>query len=84
MEKFAHAPRIAAVVALAAALVGMSFPAALAQKVGVNSAVNPDATGTAPSASQRQLLVGQEVVHDERIATVPAGNRRSSSSTNRR
>jgi hypothetical protein len=63
---------------------GLTGFAALAQQVGVNSAVNPDATGTAPSASQRQLLVGQEVVHDERIATVPAGNRRSSSSTNRR
>jgi len=63
---------------------GLTGFAALAQQDGVNSAVNPDATGTAPSASQRQLLVGQEVVHDERIATVPAGNRRSSSSTNRR
>jgi hypothetical protein len=43
------------------------------QKVGVNSAVNPDANGTPPGAAVRRMVVGQDVVHDEHIATGPVG-----------
>ena len=64
--------------------IGLAGAAALAQKVGVNSAVNPDATGTAPSASQRQLVVGRKSSTTSASPPVPAGNRRFSSSTNRR
>ncbi|MBV9553805.1 MAG: FecR domain-containing protein [Alphaproteobacteria bacterium] len=60
----------AAVVALA---LGQPLHETLAQKVGVNSAVNPDATGAAPGADVRRLVLGQEVVHDEHIATGAAG-----------
>ncbi|HTZ34781.1 MAG TPA: FecR domain-containing protein [Stellaceae bacterium] len=48
-------------------------PGALAQQVGVNTAVNPEATGTPPGAAARKLLIGQEVIHNERIATGPGG-----------
>ncbi|HTW54021.1 MAG TPA: FecR domain-containing protein [Stellaceae bacterium] len=48
-------------------------PALAEEKVGVNSAVNPDANGTPPGATMRRLVLGQEVVHDERIATGPDG-----------
>ncbi len=43
------------------------------QKVGVNSAVNPDATGTPPGAPTRRLVIGQEVVHNEDIKTDAEG-----------
>src|SRR5215475_416459 len=46
---------------------------ALAQRVGVSGAVNPDATGTPPGAPTRRLVIGQEVVYNERIATNPTG-----------
>src|SRR5260221_5047504 len=39
------------------------------QRVGVNSAVNPDATGTPPGGTPRRLVIGQEVVFNERIST---------------
>src|ERR1700685_2376112 len=53
-------------------LAGAGLPA-LAQQVGVSSAVNPDANGTPPGAASRQLVIGQEVVHDERINTSTGG-----------
>src|SRR5258708_37755911 len=43
------------------------------QRVGVNSAVNPDATGTPPGGTTRRLVIGQAVVFNERISTGPAG-----------
>src|SRR5258708_20903025 len=39
------------------------------QRVGVNSAVNPDATGTPPGGTTRRLVIGQSVVFNERIST---------------
>lgn len=52
----------------------MTIPAATAQqRVGVSSAVNPDATGTPPGGTVRQLLIGQQVVYHERIVTAAAG-----------
>jgi FecR protein len=45
----------------------------LAQQVGVNSAVNPDASGTPPGGVVRRLVLGQEVLYRERITTQAAG-----------
>src|SRR5260221_7564628 len=39
------------------------------QRVGVSSAVNPDATGTPPGGTTRRLVIGQAVVFNERIST---------------
>jgi hypothetical protein len=47
---------------------------ALAQeRVGVSSAVNEQATGTPPGRSARPLVIGQEVVFNERIAMTDVG-----------
>ena len=54
-----------------AALCGL--PAGAQQRVGVNAAVNIDANGTPPGGSARRLIIGQEVVHDERITTDTQG-----------
>jgi hypothetical protein len=43
------------------------------ERVGVNSAVNPDATGAPPGQGARRLVIGQEVVFNERIATQAQG-----------
>jgi len=61
---------VSALAMVAAATV--SVPAA-AQRVGVNSAVNPQAEGTPPGAATRELVIGQEVVRNERIVTGPTG-----------
>ena len=58
---------------LAAVALSAIAATAGAQQVGVNSAVNPDATGTPPSAATRKLVIGQEVLHNEKIATGPVG-----------
>ena len=48
--------------------------AALAQeRVGVNSAVNPEATGAPPGAQPRRLVIGQDVIFNEHITSGPAG-----------
>ncbi|HEX3860267.1 MAG TPA: FecR domain-containing protein [Stellaceae bacterium] len=65
-------------IALAAVFAGLSLVASTGSlfaqdKVGVNSAVNPQANGTPPGGSMRQLVIGQEVVYNERITTGPAG-----------
>lgn len=58
----------------AAVLLGLATGAASAQqRVGVNSAVNQQASGTPPGAATRQLVVGQDVVFNERIATTGSG-----------
>src|SRR6266446_9404584 len=63
--------RLAGVAALLLALAG---GAALAQeRVGVSSAVNPEVTGTPPGAAARQVVIGQEVVVNERFTTGPLG-----------
>src|SRR5439155_25753061 len=55
-------------------LLGAAAGGALAQeKVGVKSAVNPEASGTPPGAQLRRLVIGQDVVFNERIATGEAG-----------
>src|SRR5215469_14713325 len=50
-----------------------AFPAEAQEKVGVNAAVNTDANGTSPNGAIRRLVVGQEVVHNERIVTDAKG-----------
>lgn len=39
------------------------------QRVGVNAAVNTDANGTPPGGLARKLVIGEGVVHNERITT---------------
>src|SRR6516164_3113063 len=48
-------------------------PAIAQQRIGVNGAVNPDATGVPPGAAARRLVIGQEVVFNERISTDARG-----------
>ncbi|MGC1888633.1 MAG: hypothetical protein WA709_21505, partial [Stellaceae bacterium] len=63
-------------VALAVLLLGAGLtgaPAVAQQHVGVNSAVNQEATGIPPGAAPRRLVLGQEVVFNERISTGPEG-----------
>jgi len=63
--------------ALAPLMLGMGLatpaPAIAQQRIGVSSAVNPEATGIAPSAAPRTLLVGQDIVYNERITTTAEG-----------
>jgi hypothetical protein len=63
---------LTALVAIVALAVPGS-PALAQEKVGVNSAVNPDANGMPPGATARRLVLGQEVVHDEHITTGDVG-----------
>src|SRR5437764_6451025 len=56
-----------------AALLVTGAPAVAQQRVGVSSAVNQDATGIPPGATPRRLVLGQEVVFNERISTGPEG-----------
>ena len=58
---------------LALATSVLAGPAVAQQRVGVNSAVNPDANGTPPGAATRRLMIGQEVVYHEHIVTTGAG-----------
>ncbi len=58
-----------ALVALIVVGAGLESPTALAQRLGVNAAVNPEAMGIPPSALPRRLVLGQEVVFNERITT---------------
>jgi len=72
-------------VALAAlALIASSNSAGAQQRVGVNSAVNPDVSGLPPGAPARQLVLGGDVVFKERSQRMRRDRRRSCSSTNPR
>src|SRR5579872_5293749 len=59
-------------VPVAALALGSAAPA-FAERIGVSSAVNPGALSTPPSASQRTLLVGQDVFFNEVINTDATG-----------
>lgn len=52
---------------------GVLGSASAQQRVGVNSAVNPEATGIFPGAAPRPLVLGGQVVLNERIATGSIG-----------
>jgi trimeric autotransporter adhesin len=58
-------------VAIAAAI-ALATPAA-AQRIGVSSAVNPATTGAPPGGTARQLVIGENIVYNEHIATGAAG-----------
>ena len=58
----------------AALLPVLAASGAVAQeRVGVSSAVNPEVTGAPPGAAPRQVVIGQDVVFNERITTGPLG-----------
>lgn len=62
-------------VLVAALLAGTAAtgPAAAQQRVGINSAVNAQATGIPPNAPPRALIIGQPVIFNEHITTNPTG-----------
>src|SRR5437660_7080554 len=62
-------------VALVASLLLTAGASALLaqERVGVNSAVNPEATGAQPGAQPRRLVIGQDVIFNEHITTGAAG-----------
>ena len=51
----------------------LAAPGTAQQRVGVDSAINPQATGSPPGGAPRSLAVGQEVLFNERLATAAAG-----------
>jgi hypothetical protein len=53
------------------------------EKVGVTAAVNPDATGQILNEPLRELLVGHDVIRNERIKTASIGQRACCSPINR-
>src|SRR6185437_15409546 len=65
--------RAALGIAAVAAALALGAPADAQQRVGVNSAVNPDANGTPPGGVSRRLVIGQSVVFNERITTTEGG-----------
>src|SRR5439155_20449800 len=68
------APRLVLVAVSAGLLLTAGTSAAFAQeRVGVKSAVNPQATGAVPGAPPRRLVIGQEVIFNERITTTESG-----------
>ena len=52
----------------------ISVGPAISEKVGVTAAVNPTVTGHPPGQSQRQLKIGTDVVHNERIRSTGEGS----------
>lgn len=70
-------PRLASVVlclGIVATFLSGGTSAALGQeKVGVSSAVNPQASSTPPGRPTRQLVLGQDLVFNERISTGEGG-----------
>ena len=72
MPGLASLPLLIALVTGLFLLAGTNAPLAQ-QRVGVSGAVNPDATGTPPGATPRRLVIGQDVVFNERFTTGPLG-----------
>src|SRR5690242_17122862 len=70
---FSPAPRSLWLAAAVAATVLAAAPPAGAQRVGVSSAVNPATIGRPPGGSDKTLLVGENIVFNEHIATGPEG-----------
>jgi len=58
---------------LAAAALAPAPEAFAQQKVGAATAVNPDTNGTPPGGIARRVVIGQEVVHNEQVATGGSG-----------
>jgi trimeric autotransporter adhesin len=74
-SSFSLAMRLAVrLAAVAAVLCVVGAGAGAQQRVGISSAVNPQALATPPGAAAAQpLLIGQDVVFNERIATAAKG-----------
>src|SRR5712692_5669563 len=72
MPGLASLPLRVALVAGLFLLAGTNAPLAQ-QRVGVNGAVNPEATGTPPGATPRKLVIGQDVIFNEHITTAENG-----------
>jgi hypothetical protein len=67
--------RTAIVIALVAPAIAQT-PAATpvsAPTIGVAGAVNPQTSGQAPGGPQRTIMIGNNIVHSERITTGPEG-----------
>jgi hypothetical protein len=58
---------------LAASALAFGIQPAIAQTVGVTAAVNQSARGTPPRQAVRTLVIGENVVHNERIETDTGG-----------
>src|SRR5437763_5920542 len=71
----AHMRRAAAsILFMTATLIWLGGGLASAQqRVGVYGGVNQQATGTPPGLNARRLVIGQEVVYNERVATNDVG-----------
>jgi hypothetical protein len=52
----------------------ISVGPAISEKVGVTAAVNPTVTGLPPGQSIRQLKIGSDVVHNERVRSTSEGS----------
>lgn len=72
MAGFASLPFRVLLAATALLLATAAAPQAQ-QRVGINSAVNPEATGTPPGAAARKLVIGQDVIFNEHITTGAGG-----------
>ncbi|WP_123193776.1 FecR domain-containing protein [Pannonibacter phragmitetus] len=71
MSRFRTARSLAAAVSLLPAL--LASTAMAATDVGVATAVNPQAQGTAPGAGVRTIMLGNNIYHNERIRTGGTG-----------
>ena len=63
---------------LAASLLASAIPLVAVQadtplKVGVDAAVNTNANGTPPGGTSKKMVIGEDVVHNERITTDASG-----------
>ncbi len=66
--------RLAVLLGALVAALGLASPAGLADlKVGVDSGVNPQATGIPPGALPRRLVLGQDILFNERVTTEASG-----------
>jgi trimeric autotransporter adhesin len=72
MAGFVSLPSRVLLVAAMLLLVATSAPQAQ-ERVGVSSAVNPEATGAPPGAAPRKLVIGQPVIFNEHITTGAKG-----------
>jgi hypothetical protein len=59
---------------VAIAAVMISVGPAISEKVGVTAAVNPTVTGQPPGQTVRQLKIGSDVIHNERIRSTSEGS----------
>ncbi len=63
----------ARLIAIAAAIIGLSAATRGEIRVGVTTAVNPSAVGIPPQQEERVLYVGIDMLANERVVTGPAG-----------